>query len=195
MKWKILVLAGVVAVGGTVLAPAAGAAGGPSWSSVNPPASQVNVVANGVAFDDGNAPAVSDFTDVTLNGSPQLTSAQINPFGVADAQGDQTTGGWHVDVSATDLAGSGSTIDAGNLLMVAPAVAGAFGADASTITTTPVAYGDLSGGATATIVSAPANQPGGTYLVSPGPLKLYVAQDVLADTYVTTVTVAVTAGP
>jgi hypothetical protein len=199
MKLKVLVLSSIVAVGGVVLAPVAGAAGGPIGGGPDAPKSDLTVNANGVAFDTGSAPAVSDFTDVTLNGSPQLSSAQIDPFGVADMQGDQTTGGWNVTISATDLSDGSHTIDAGNLTMVAPAVAGTFGADPSTITETPVNYGDMSSAAAVKIVSAPVTQPGGTYLVSPGPLKLYVAQDVIktaANTpYQTTVTVAVTAGP
>ncbi len=194
MKLKVLVLSSIVAVGGAVFAPMAGASG-PLPAGAGG-ASHVNVNAGSVDFDTGTPPTVSDFTDVTLNGAPQLTSAQIAPFGIADAQGDQTTGGWNVTIAATDLSdGSGHTIDAGNLTMVAPAVAGTFGADASTIVTLPVDYDDLAGGGTIKMAAAPADQPGGTYLVSPGPLKLYVPQDVIAATYATTVTIAVTAGP
>jgi hypothetical protein len=202
MKLKVLVLSSIVAVGGVVLAPIAGASG-PIGAGPDAPKSDLTVNSNGVDFDSGSAPAVSDFTAVTLNGSPQLTSAQIDPFGIADMQGAPSgSGGWNVTIAATNLSDGTHTIDAGNLTMVAPSVIGAFGADASTIAVNPVAYDDLHAAGTIKIADAPNTQAGGTYLVSPGPLKLYVPQDAVATAvgppavpYQTTVTIAVTAGP
>ncbi len=53
-------------------------------------------VATGAVF-----PTVGNFADVTMNGTPQLTSAEIAPFTVIDDSG--TGAGWHVTLLVPDF--------------------------------------------------------------------------------------------
>ena len=50
---------------------------------------------------DGGAPAIGDFSGVTLNGTPQLTSLTVDPFTVVDATGSGD--GWNVLLTVPDL--------------------------------------------------------------------------------------------
>ena len=76
-------------------------------------------------FDPTGAPTFSVFSPVTLNGTPQLTSAMITPFTVVDATG--TGAGWHAKVlTVPDLTEpvSSDVIAATNVTMTAPVVWG-----------------------------------------------------------------------
>src|SRR4249919_3507900 len=70
---------------------------------------------------DGGAPAIGNFSGVTLNGTPQLTSLSVDPFTVVDATG--TGDGWNVLLTVPDLDdGASHTIASSNISMTAPVV-------------------------------------------------------------------------
>src|SRR3954454_8634281 len=73
------------------------------------PAAHADVVVNAgtLDFDPAGAPTIGDFDPVTLNGNPQLTSLQVNPFTVIDATGSAL--GWNVTLQVPDLVNGGST--------------------------------------------------------------------------------------
>ena len=75
-------------------------------------------VAGGTTF-----PTVGNFNNVTLNGSPQLTSASIAPFTVIDDSG--LGAGWHVTLTLPDFTTGvgGDVVSATGAQMNAPVVA------------------------------------------------------------------------
>jgi hypothetical protein len=162
------------------------------------------VVTAGTLGFDGAAPTLNDFSPITLDGQPQLASAVLDTFTVADATG--SAAGWHVTFTSTNLAdGSGTpkVIPVSTWLMSAPIVTNADGTTATGatpagITTSAIALGSLTAGAPATIVSAATGANGvGTFLVSPKVLKMVVPTSTLVGTgtYTATATVAVVSGP
>ena len=52
-------------------------------------------------FDPAGAPAIGDFTAVTLDGTPQLTSLTVDPFTIIDSTG--SADGWNVLLTVPDL--------------------------------------------------------------------------------------------
>ena len=73
----------------------------------------------------GRYPTVGAFNDVTMNGTPQLTSAAIAPFTVIDDSG--TGAGWNVTLLVPDFTDGGpaNVVPAAGVEMNAPVVAGA----------------------------------------------------------------------
>jgi hypothetical protein len=171
--------------------------GGPGVPYVNGPSQEcVDVslpITAGTLNFDGGAPAISNFSGVTLNGTPQLTSLSIDPFTVVDATGSGD--GWNVDLTIPDLSdGSGHTIASSNISMTAPVVTAA--STSSMTSVTPVAITPGVGLATGDeIVTAAIGDGMGTYLVAPRILKLTIPVTTIAGTYVTDATIATVDGP
>ena len=140
---------------------------------------------------DGGAPAIGNFSGVTLNGTPQLTSLTVAPFTVVDATG--TGDGWNVLLTVPDLDdGGGNTIASSNISMTAPVVTAA-----ATSAMTGVA-GHASAGAFDTgekIVTADVAAGEGTYLVAPRILRLTIPVTTMAGAYTSAATIATVTGP
>ena len=156
------------------------------------PGASADVAVSGgtLDFDPTGAPTIGDFSPVTLNGTPQLTSLTIDPFTIVDATGSGS--GWNVLLTVADLVNGGDTIAASNVSMSAPVVAGA-GLSSLTGVTGFATTGALAGGEKM-VVASPTNGMG-TYLVSPLILKLTVPVTAQAGTYLSTATIAVVSGP
>jgi hypothetical protein len=141
-------------------------------------------------FDPAGAPTIGDFSAVTLDGTPQLTSLTVDPFTIIDSSG--SAAGWHVVLTVPDLVNGTDTIPASNVSMSAPIVTPAAGASMTGVT----AYASSGGFAAGeTIANATAAHGEGTYLISPRILKLTVPDTALIGTYTTAGTVAVISGP
>ena len=164
-----------------------------------PAQADLTVNAGTLDFDPTGAPAIGDFTPVTLDGTPQLTSLTVDPFTIIDSTG--SADGWHVLLTIPDLVNNrgtpldntdDDTILASNVSMSAPVVTEAAGSDMTGV----VAHASAGGfNAGERIVTATAAHGEGTYLVSPRILKLTVPDTALIGTYVSAGTVAVVDGP
>jgi len=153
---------------------------------------QANLLVNtgSLDFDPAGAPAIGDFTAVTLDGTPQLTSLTVAPFTIIDSTGSAS--GWNVLLTIPNLVNGGDTILASNVSMSAPVVTAAAGASMGGV----VAHASAGGfNAGEKIVTATAAHGEGTYLVSPRILKLTVPDTALIGTYVSAGTIAVVSGP
>jgi hypothetical protein len=140
---------------------------------------------------DGGAPAIGNFSGVTLNGTPQLTSLTVAPFTVVDATGSGD--GWNVLLTVPNLDdGNGHTINASNISMTAPTVTAA-----ATASMTGVAGHNSAGGFNAgeKVVTASITNGEGTYLVAPRILKLTIPVTTIAATYTSAATIATVDGP
>ena len=140
---------------------------------------------------DGGAPAIGNFSGVTLNGTPQLTSLTVDPFTVVDATGSGD--GWNVLLTVPNLDdGAGHTIASSNISMTAPVVTAA-----ATSAMTGVAGHASAGGFNAgeKIVTAAATDGMGTYLVAPRILRLTIPVTTIAGTYTSAATIATVDGP
>jgi len=177
-------------------------AGADNKSQTSEP-SIVITAGSGPRFDDVNGdgifPTVNDFQGVTLNGTPQLTSASIDPFTVVDDSG--ALAGWNVTLQIPDLkngtgagcaTGSTKTLDATGTSMNPPVVAVAT-SDTSMTGVTPAGFTDFT--SAQKIVVATATNGMGTYTVSPQILKLIVPSQTKAGTYCSTATIAIASGP
>ncbi|MCU1430553.1 MAG: hypothetical protein JWL83_4553 [Actinomycetia bacterium] len=164
-------------------------AAGPAMAA----AGDLVVTGGSLGFDPAGAPTVSVFAPITLNGAPQLTTASIAPFTVVDGTG--SAAGWHVNLTVGDLVNAGSTIQASNITMAAPLVAGVAGTSPAAFTLT--AFTGVNGAGTAVkIISAPATAASqGYFVVSPLPLKVVVPSTAIVGTYATTTVVAVVTAP
>jgi len=154
-------------------------------------------------------PTVGNFNNVTMNGTPQLTSASIAPFTVIDDSG--TGAGWSVTLTVpnfTDV--GGDVVLAAGAQMNAPVVAsgtadspigGVWGNDVGDFTAAKKIVeadpADLTHNGGAPLASdGVTNVAGmGTYLVSPQILKLVVPANSTAGAYTTTATLAITNTP
>ncbi|HEX4776392.1 MAG TPA: WxL domain-containing protein [Acidimicrobiia bacterium] len=153
----------------------------------------VTVTAGSLSFDNTLAkPSLGNFTGVTLNGSPQLSSAAMTRFMVNDSTGSGA--GWHVDYTLTQFSDGGThTLASGSVDTKAPVVV----ADAGTTSPVPTASDALGvdDGAAHKVLSAALNQGMGVYLVSPRPFVLHVPADAYAATYTTTATIDLVTAP
>jgi hypothetical protein len=161
-------------------------------------------VAGGTTF-----PTVGNFNNVTMNGTPQLTSAEIAPFTVIDDSG--TGAGWHVTLAVPDFASAGGDVVAAAGAQMNAAVVASGTADSPLGGVWSIAAGDFT--TAKTIVDAdpadvahnggaPFASDGttkvagmGTYLVSPQILKLVVPANSTAGAYTTTATLAIVNTP
>jgi hypothetical protein len=169
----------------------------------------------------GIYPTVNDFSDVTLNGTPQLTSAVIPPFTIIDDSGDGA--GWNVLFTLPDFQGAAvlnpNVLDASGASMNAPVLrAGTPGSALGGVyTRADIDFtggkvivradpGNLASGGTDAVdhgngyaplsIDATTHVAGmGTYLISPQILKLVVPNTTEADTYETTANFTIAAGP
>jgi hypothetical protein len=153
-------------------------------------------------IDDGNggsSPIISDFGDVTLNGSAQLASATIAPFTIIDDSGSGA--GWNLSLQVPDFqngtgvgctTGATATIPANTLTMDAPVVAPA---DDSTTMDGVTAQAFIDFTSPQKIIVADVNQGAGTYTVAPQPMRLTVPTNAYAGSYCSEVTLALSSGP
>ena len=199
-----------------------GALAVPAWANSTSNDSTPSVVVGagaGPHFDDTYAdetaqsvfPTVGNFGGVTLNGTPQLTSAEIAPFTVIDDGG--TGAGWNVTLTVPDFddgvaAPNTKTLDAAGVQMN-PAVirAGTSGSAlggvwasgwtdftaARKILHADPADATHNGGAPTIDGVDVAGM--GTYLISPRIVKLVVPVNTKPATYSTTATIAIVSGP
>lgn len=215
MKKKLFAAVAAAALVGAITA---GTASATQYSQVSNPTFHITkgvgprfdtAVATGTVY-----PTVGNFNDVTMNGSPQLTSAVIDPFTVIDDSGSGL--GWNVTLQVTDFTdGAGNVVPSAGVQMNDPVVAGGnaqslmggvwgipnvdFTAAKEIVKADPADIAH-SGGAPfgpdgTTLVAGM-----GTYLVSPQILKLIVPADAVAavgpgDLYTATATIAITSGP
>jgi hypothetical protein len=218
---------------GLALAMLTAAIAGPAYAA--PSHTQTNIDDNtsivvtggtGPRFDtdvpSGTFPIVNDFTGVTLNGTPQLTSAEIPPFTIIDDSG--TGNGWHVTFTLPNFNGTANpnpaVLDASGASMNAP-VLRAGTADSALGGVYTTAQVDFTGGQTIVTADpgnlaapavgdnvdhgngyAPLGIDGvthvagmGTYLISPQILKLVVPNTTVADTYTATANFTIAVGP
>jgi hypothetical protein len=206
MKKKLFAVATAAALFSVV---SVGTASADQYSNNSTPGFTVNAgvgprfdtaVAGGTTF-----PTVGNFNNVTMNGSPQLTSASIAPFTVIDDSG--TGAGWHVTLLLPDFADvAGDVIPAAGAQMNAPVVAagnanslmggvwsnpnGDFTA-AKTIVDADPADLTHNGGAPVGPDGVTTVAGMGTYLVSPQILKLVVPANAIAGAYTSTATIAI----
>ena len=140
---------------------------------------------------DGGAPAIGNFSPVTLNGTPQLTSLTVDPFTVVDATGSGD--GWNVLLTVPDLTDVATdTIAASNISMTAPVVTVAATSDITGVVGHASAAG-FNGGEK--IVTAGVGQGEGTYLVAPRILKLTIPVTTKVGAYTSAATIATVDGP
>ncbi len=150
---------------------------------------------------DGNFPVLQDFQPVALNGTPQLTSAYMDPFTVVDDSGTQA--GWNVSLTVPDLqdgtgagcaTGATATLDASGTMMNPPIVR--IGTD-DTVITGVAGHGFTDFTTAQKIVTAAAGDGMGTYTISPQILKLIVPsqQKIGSGAFCTVATVAIASGP
>jgi hypothetical protein len=156
-------------------------------------------------------PTVGVFNDVTMNGSPQLTSAVIAPFTVIDDSG--TGAGWSVTLTVPNFSDGGTPaniVPAAGVQMNAPVVSagnadsamgGVWGNPAIDFTAGPkiveadpadVAHG---GGAPVGPDGVAKVAGMGTYLISPQILKLVVPANAVAGAYTSAAVIAITNTP
>jgi hypothetical protein len=135
-------------------------------------------------------PTIGDFTSVTLNGAPQLTSVLVSPFTVTDATGSGA--GWHVVLTVNDLVSPTAVLPASSFTMAAPTIAGVNGADTTNVTGAP-ADGHFADGEK--IVSAAVGFGEGTYLISPEPILLVVPANADAGIYTSSAVIDLESGP
>lgn len=212
LRWRVCAAVGVVVL---VSGFAATSAGADQYSQDSTPGFTINAGV-GPRFDTATAggtvyPTVGNFSDVTMNGSPQLTSAEIAPFTVIDDSGSGV--GWSVTLLVPDFA-DGSTpanvVPAAGVQMNAPVVSagnadslmgGVWGipnvdfTTAKKIVDADPADGTHNGGAPTGPDGATKVAGMGTYLVSPQIVKLVVPADAIAGAYSTTATIAITNTP
>lgn len=155
-----------------------------------PAQADLTVSAGTLDFDPAGAPAIGNFTGVTLDGTPQLTSLTVAPFTIIDSSG--SAAGWNVLLTIPNLVNGGDTIAASNVSMSAPIVTTAAGASITGVTAHASAGGFAAG---EKIVIATATHGEGTYLVSPRILKLTVPDTALLGTYVSAGSIQVVSGP
>jgi hypothetical protein len=153
-------------------------------------------------IDDGNggsSPVISDFGDVTLTGTAQLTTATIAPFTVIDDTGSGA--GWNLSLQVPDFqngtgvgctTGATATIAANTLSMDAPVVAPA---DDQTVMDGVTAQAFIDFTSPQKIIIADINEGAGTYTVSPQVMRLTVPSNTFAGDYCTEVTLALSSGP
>ena len=141
---------------------------------------------------DGGAPAIGNFSGVTLNGTPQLTSLTVDPFTVVDATGSGD--GWNVLLTVPDLDdGGGHTIAASNISMTAPVVTAAATADITGVVGHASAGGFNAG---EKIVTASAAQRRGHLpRGAPDPQADDPGHDASPATYTSAATIATVDGP
>lgn len=157
----------------------------PAGAAIN-----LDITAGTLNFD-GGAPTIGNFSGVTLNGTPQLTSLTVDPFTVVDATGSGS--GWNVLLTVPNLTdGSGDTILASNISMTAPVVTAA-ATSSMTGVVGNASTGNFNTGET--IVTAQLTDGEGTYLVAPRILKLTIPVTTIAGTYSSAATIATVSGP
>jgi hypothetical protein len=223
MRTKLFAATAAVALVGAITAA-------PAYASDTSSNSTVGVtITNGLGprFDTAVAggasyPSIGNFSPVQMNGSPQLTSAEIAPFTVIDDSGSGA--GWQVTLLVPDFSDHLSAPTASHILpaagveMNAPVVSqgnadsvmgGVWSTDNNGFTTAKsIVIADPLDGTTHNGPGSPHNGGAplgpdlathvagmGTYLVSPQILKLVVPANAIAAAYTTQATIALIAAP
>jgi hypothetical protein len=209
MKKKLFAAAAAATL---IAAISAGPASADQFSNNSAPGFTINAGA-GPRFDTAVAtgavfPTVGNFANVTMNGTPQLTSAAIAPFTVIDDSG--TGAGWHVTLLVPNFTSGANVLPAAGVQMNAVVVAagntdsamGGVWSDPNVDFTTAKTIVEANPADTTHNGGAPLGPDGltkvagvGTYLVSPQILKLIVPANALAGAYTTTATIAIVNTP
>ncbi|MCU1464771.1 MAG: hypothetical protein JWM72_699 [Actinomycetia bacterium] len=209
MKKKLFAAAAAATL---IAAISAGPASADQFSNNSAPGFTINAGA-GPRFDTAVAtgavfPTVGNFANVTMNGTPQLTSASIAPFTVIDDSG--TGAGWHVTLLVPNFTSGANVLPAAGVQMNAVVVApgntdsamGGVWSDPNVDFTTAKTIVEANPADTTHNGGAPLGPDGltkvagvGTYLVSPQILKLIVPANALAGAYTTTATIAIVNTP
>nr|WP_106781031.1 WxL domain-containing protein [Lysinibacillus timonensis] len=140
-------------------------------------------------------PQISNFDNITLNGSIQTTEATVGSFEVIDPRG--TGEGWSVWMHATQFTDStGKVLPQGSLMIGTPTVnekEGTGSSEADLLTKTGGAIDKNEG---LVIISAGNDEGMGTFVVDQNLLTLnLLPKDVKAGNYSTTITVTFPTGP
>ncbi|WP_017381812.1 WxL domain-containing protein [Paenisporosarcina sp. TG-14] len=137
----------------------------------------------------------TNFEAVTLDGTTQTVTAQINSFTITDATGSGA--GWNVSVAATQfMDGTGlKPLAAGALGLAAPAVT-LVEDNSDPISTITTSSGIIDNGVAVEILSAALNGGKGSYSIASIPMTLtLMPKEVYAGTYTSTITTSLTTGP
>ena len=229
MRSRVTAVASATAVlllGTVASGPAAHAACAPNVCSTQSTSGFGISAGDGPRFDDLIAgadgqtpqesyPVVGNFGPVTLNGAPQLTTAEIPPFTVVDDSG--AGAGWHVTLQVTDfsdglvLPAQAHVVDASLMSMNGPVIApgtatAAMGGVwskgwdagfkvAREICIADPADADHNGGAPLGGDGSSHVAGMGVYVVSPQVLKLVVPEDTTPATYTASATIVIASGP
>jgi formylglycine-generating enzyme required for sulfatase activity len=140
-----------------------------------------------------STPEVGNFAGVTIDGEAKQTNATLAAFSVGDLRG--TGAGWRVTAQATQFTNANVSrkLPSGSLQMSAPTVS-AQGTQSPVPIVTSGPY-TIDAGSPAEIAGAAFQTGMGTYDFGATTLTLSVPADVHADTYTSTVTLTVAAGP
>jgi WxL domain surface cell wall-binding len=138
-------------------------------------------------------PEVGNFVGLTIDGETKQTNATLGTFGVSDLRG--TGVGWHVTAQATQFANANASrkLPGGSLQMSAPTVS-AQGTQSPLPIVTSGPY-TIDAGSPAKIADAAFQTGMGKYSFGATTLTLSLPADIHADTYTSTVTLTVAAGP
>ncbi len=212
MKTKIFAAAAAATL---VAAVSVGTASADDHSNNSTPGFTINA-GTGPRFDTAVAggtiyPTVGNFNNVTMNGTPQLTSAVIAPFTIIDDSG--TGAGWSVSLLVPNFSDGGTPaniVPAAGVEMNAPVVAaanaqslmGGVWSNPNVDFTTAKKIVDADPTDLTHNGGAPVGPDGtdkvagmGTYLVSPQILKLVVPANAVAGAYTSTATIAIVNTP
>ena len=147
----------------------------------------------------GSSPVISGFSDVTLNGAAQLSTATIAPFTIIDDSGSGA--GWNLSLQVPDFengtgvgctTGATATVPANTLTMDALVVAPA---DDTTVMDGVTAQAFVDFTSPQKIIIADINEGAGTYTVAPQVMRLTVPSTAYAGAYCSEVTLALSSGP
>jgi len=147
-----------------------------------------------------DAPEVTDFDGVTLDGTAVQTNADFggvdNKFRVSDPRG--TGAGWHVTMQASQFNSGSKTLALNSLTVAKPSVAAVDENNALLVPTLAgAATYAVDAGAAVDVASAAADKGLGLYdfTYATDALELSLPADVYAGTYTSTVTLTVATGP
>ncbi len=161
-------------------------------------AGEIAVAITGAEFVTIAGFGISDFGDVTLNGSVLSTTATISTMTIVDARG--TGAGWSVNVKATPFTSNTSN----NIgLIVLPdnslalgTVSITAGNGSSDVSGTTITQGTIDNSAGVKILSSAINSGMGTYTVNIGAMTLTLSpKDAEAGSYSSTITMLLSQGP
>jgi hypothetical protein len=137
--------------------------------------------------------SVDSFNNITLDGTTQDTTANINSFTVKDARG--TGKGWSVTVSASPFTNGEKILSPNSLEIGAPTVE-KLDSGSSEVHTIDTFGGYIDNESPLTMLTAKEHGGMGTFTIKPITMTLTLQpKEVYAGTYTSTITVQLIAGP